>query len=75
MFDTALPQNEHIQLPGPTTGRQADSVDSFLREIHHRLKNTLTLLSAWLRAYLSSTTSADLPMARRVASSAHPWNA
>jgi two-component sensor histidine kinase len=75
MFDTTLPQNEDIQTPGPATDDQADNVGLFLREIHHRLKNTLTLLGSWLRAYLRSTTSVNLPMARRIASSAHPWKA
>ena len=75
MFDSTIPRNEDIQPPGPATDDQADNVGLFLREIRHRLTNTLTLLGLWLRAYLRSTTSVNLPMARRIASSAHPWKA
>jgi hypothetical protein len=46
----------------------------FLVEFYHRMKNTLTLLGAWLRADFRSTTSLDLATARRIASSVHPWN-
>jgi two-component sensor histidine kinase len=38
-------------------------VGLFLRETHHRMKNTLTLLGAWLRADFRSTASVDLPTA------------
>jgi two-component sensor histidine kinase len=75
MFDTTLPQNEDIQPPGPATDDHTDNVGLFLREIHHRLTNTLTLLGSWLRANLRSTTSVNLPMARPIASSAHSWKA
>ena len=75
MFDPALPRNEDIQPPRPATDDQADNMGLVPREIHHRLKNTPTLSGAWLRAYLRSTTSVGLPMARQIASSAHPWNA
>ena len=63
MFDTTLPQNEDIRPPGPATDDQADNVGLFLRETHHRMKNTLTLLGAWLRADFRSTASVDLPTA------------
>jgi hypothetical protein len=60
MFDTTLPQNEDIRPPSPATDDQADNVGLFLRETHHRMKNTLTLLGAWLRADFRSTASVDL---------------
>jgi two-component sensor histidine kinase len=63
MFDTTLPQNENIRPPGPATDDQVDNVGLFLRETHHRMKNTLTLLGAWLRADFKSTASVDLPKA------------
>ena len=75
MFDTTLPQNENIELSGPSTDDQADNVGLFLRELHNRTKSALTLSGAWLRANSRSTTSVNLPMARRIASSAHPWKA
>ena len=71
MSDTAKPQNEHIEPPGPTTGDQACNLDSFPAEIELRLENTRTLLGADLR----STASADLATARWIASSTLPWNA
>ena len=52
MFDTTLPQEEDIRPPCPATNDRADSVDLLLRETHHRMKNMLTLLGAWLRAGL-----------------------
>jgi two-component sensor histidine kinase len=63
MFDTALSQEEDIRLPGPAIDDQAENAGSLLREAHHRMKNTLTLLSAWLRADFKSTASVDLPKA------------
>ena len=63
MFDTTPPEDDDIPPPGPATDAQADSVDLFVRETHHRMKNTLTLLSAWLRADFKSTASVDLPKA------------
>lgn len=63
MFDITPPQDEDIRPPGPATDDQADSVELFLRETHHRMKNTLILLSAWLRADFKSTASVDLPQA------------
>jgi two-component sensor histidine kinase len=63
MFDTTLPQNEDGRPAGPATDDQADNLGLFLRETHHRMKNTLTLLGAWLRADFRSTASVDLPMA------------
>ena len=47
MFDTTLPQEEDIRPPCPATNDEADSVDLFVRETHHRMKNMLTLLGAW----------------------------
>jgi two-component sensor histidine kinase len=61
MFDTTLPQEEDIR--PPATNNEADSVDLFVRETHHRMKNMLTLLGAWLRADFMSTASIDLPKA------------
>jgi two-component sensor histidine kinase len=63
MFDTTLPQEEDIRLPGPAIDDQTENAGLFLRETHHRMKNTLTLLSAWLRADFKSTASVDLPKA------------
>jgi len=63
MFDTTLPQEEDIRPPGPATNDEAENVGLFLRETHHRMKNTLTLLGAWLRADFKSTASVDLPKA------------
>ena len=63
MFDAGLPQNEDIGPPSPATDDRAENVGLFLRETHHRMKNTLTLLGAWLRADFKSTASVDLPAA------------
>jgi two-component sensor histidine kinase len=63
MFDTTLPKNEDSRPTGPATDDQTDNVGLFLRETHHRMKNTLTLLSAWLRTDFKSTASVDLPKA------------
>jgi hypothetical protein len=63
MFDTILAQNEDIRSPSPATDDQVDNVGLFLRENHHRMKNTLTLLGAWVRADYKSTASVDLPTA------------
>jgi two-component sensor histidine kinase len=63
MFDTTLPQEEDIRPPFPATDDEADSVDLFVRETHHRMKNMLTLLGAWLRADFMSTASVNLPQA------------
>jgi two-component sensor histidine kinase len=63
VFDTILSQNEDIRSPSPATDDQADNVGLFLRETHHRMKNTLTLLGAWVRADFRSTASVDLPTA------------
>ena len=60
MFDTTLPQDEDIRPPCPATNDEADSVDLFVRETHHRMKNMLTLLGALLRADFMSTTSVNL---------------
>jgi len=57
MFDATLSQEEDIRPPCPATNDQADSVDLFVRETHHRMKNILTLLGAWLRADFMSTAS------------------
>ena len=46
MFDTTLPQDEDIRPPCPATNDAADSVDLFVRETYHRMKNMLTLLGA-----------------------------
>ena len=66
MFDTTLPQEEDIRSPYLATNDPADSLDLFLRETHHRMKNMLTLLGAWLRADFISTASVDLPKAIEV---------
>jgi catechol 2,3-dioxygenase-like lactoylglutathione lyase family enzyme len=71
----SLPQNDDIQPPILAADDQADSVGLFLTEIHHRMKNTLTLLGARLRADFRSTTWLDLATARWTAPSVHPWNA
>jgi two-component sensor histidine kinase len=63
MFDTNLPEEEDIRQPFPPTHGQADSVDLFLTETHHRMKNTLHLLVVWLRAEFRSTALVDLPKA------------
>jgi two-component sensor histidine kinase len=63
MSDTSLPQEEGMRPSCLVTNDQVDSLDLFLRETHHRMKNTLTLLGAWLRADFMSTASVDLPMA------------
>ena len=63
MFETTVSQNEEIRSPCPVTNDQADRVDLLLRETHHRMKNMLTLLGAWLRADFRSTASVDLPTA------------
>jgi two-component sensor histidine kinase len=63
MVDTTLPQEEDIRLAGPASDDQAENVDLFLKETHHRMKNTLMLLSAWLRADFKATASVDLPKA------------
>jgi two-component sensor histidine kinase len=63
MFDTTLPQEGDIRLPGSAVDDQAENVSLFLRETNHRMKNTLTLLAAWLRADFKSTASVDLPKA------------
>jgi len=63
MFDTTLPQEDDIRSPYQATNDPADSLDLFLRETHHRMKNMLTLLGAWLRADFISTASVDLPKA------------
>ncbi len=63
MFDTTLPQEEDIRPPCRATNDEADSVDLFVRETHHRMKNMLTLLGAWLRADFMSTASVNLPQA------------
>jgi two-component sensor histidine kinase len=63
MFDATLPQSEDIGPPRPTTNDRADNVGLFLRETHHRMKNTLMLLAVWLRADLKSTALVDLPKA------------
>jgi hypothetical protein len=75
MFDTTLARNEDIQPFSPATNDQADNVGLFPTKSHHRMKNSLTLLAAWLRADFRSTTSVDLPTARWIASSVYPWNA
>ena len=63
MFNTNLPEEEDIRQPFPATDGQADSVDLFLTETHHRMKNTLHLLLVWLRAEFRSTALVDLPKA------------
>jgi two-component sensor histidine kinase len=63
MFDNILPQEEDIRIPGPAIDDQTENVGLFLRETHHRMKNTLTLLGAWLRADFRSMASVDLPKA------------
>ena len=73
MFHITLPQEEDIRPCSPATNDQADSVDLLLRETHHRMKNMLTLLGAWLRADVISTASVDLPKASsRHCGSGHP---
>ena len=63
MLDATLPQNQDIRPPSPAIEDQTDDVGLLLRETHHRMKNTLTLLGAWLRAEFRSTASMDLPTA------------
>jgi two-component sensor histidine kinase len=63
MFETTLPRERDIRPPRSTISDEADSVDLFVRETHHRMKNMLTLLGAWLRADFMSTASVDLPQA------------
>src|SRR3984885_7731755 len=63
MFDNTLPQEEDIRPPCTATNDEADKVDLFVRETHHRMKNMLTLLGAWLRADFMSTASVNLPRA------------
>ncbi len=63
MFDTILPKEEDIRPPRSTTNERADSVDLLLRETHHRMKNMMTLLGAWLRADFISSAPVDLPKA------------
>jgi Histidine kinase len=62
MFDTTLPQ-EDIRSPGSAIDDQTENLGVFLGETHHRMKNTLTLLGAWLRSDFKSTASVDLPKA------------
>jgi two-component sensor histidine kinase len=63
MFDPTLPQEDDVRSPYLATNDPADSLELFLRETHHRMKNMLTLLGAWLRADFISTASVDLPKA------------
>jgi two-component sensor histidine kinase len=63
MFDNTVPQEDDIRPRCPATNDEADSVDLFVRETHHRMKNMLTLLGAWLRADFMSTASVNLPQA------------
>jgi two-component sensor histidine kinase len=64
MFDPTLPREDDIiRSPYLATNDPADCLDLFLRETHHRMKNMLTLLGAWLRADFISTASVDLPKA------------
>jgi two-component sensor histidine kinase len=63
MFDTTSPQDEDLWPPGPATDDQADNVGLFLREAHHRMKNTLTLLGACLHTEFKSSALVDLPKA------------
>src|SRR3984885_8863566 len=63
MFDNTLPQEEVIRPPCPATNDEADKVDLFVRETHHRMKNMLTLLGAWLRADFMATAPVNLPQA------------
>jgi two-component sensor histidine kinase len=63
MFDTTLPREDDTRLPCRVTDDQADGVDLFVRETHHRMKNMLTLLGAWFRIDFISTASVDLPKA------------
>jgi hypothetical protein len=46
MSDITLPQEEDIRPHCPAANDEADSVDLFVRETHHRMKNMLTLLGA-----------------------------
>ena len=59
MFDTISSQAEDMRPCCPPANDQVDSVELFLRETHHRMKNTLTLLGAWLRADFISIASVD----------------
>jgi two-component sensor histidine kinase len=63
MFDITLEENDNIRAACPATNDEADRVDLFVRETHHRMKNMLTLLGAWLRADFMSTASVNLPQA------------
>ena len=63
MFETTLPLGRYIRPPCPVISDEAGGVDLFVRETHHRMKNMLTLLGAWLRADFMSTASVDLPQA------------
>jgi two-component sensor histidine kinase len=45
------------------TERSADDMDLILREAHHRIKNTLTLLGAWLHTDFRPSASVHLPEA------------
>ena len=63
MFDITPTQNKDIGPLSPATDDQADNEGLFVRETHHRMKNTLALLGAWLRADFRSTALVDLPTA------------
>src|SRR5277367_1547009 len=63
MFDITLPQEDDIRSPCLAASDPVEGLDLFLRENHHRMKNMLTLLGAWLRADFISTASVDLPKA------------
>lgn len=63
MRETRLAGEAVAIVPNPTSGRAdwADDWEVILREAHHRMKNTLTLLAAWLRLDLQRAGPAEFP--------------
>jgi two-component sensor histidine kinase len=55
MHDTGLARDAVIVAPDLASGlvEQSDDWEVIVRETHHRMKNTLTLLTAWLRLDLA----------------------
>ncbi len=55
MHDTGLARDAVIVAPDPANGlaESSDDWEMMVREAHHRMKNTLTLLAAWLRLDLA----------------------
>jgi two-component sensor histidine kinase len=61
MVDVSPPPTAIIA--APDLGERSGDWELLVREAHHRMKNTLTLLGAWLRLDLASAGSADFPEA------------